>query len=129
KALVALGGSPMFELSLRAMAASGAIASVIVVAPPARVEEVRRSFSPQSSDIVAEVVAGGPSRMESTRLGLEALPPGADVVVCHDAARPFASSRLFRSVVDAVSGADGAVPVLPSADTVKRVRDGRILET
>ena len=49
----------------------------------------------------------------------------------HDAARPFASADLFRSVIDAVrSGADGVVPALPVADTIKVVSpDGRVLHT
>jgi len=54
----------------------------------------------------------------------------ADVVVVHDAARPLASRELFRAVVEAVvAGADGAIPGLAVADTVKRVRGGRVVET
>jgi 2-C-methyl-D-erythritol 4-phosphate cytidylyltransferase / 2-C-methyl-D-erythritol 2,4-cyclodiphosphate synthase len=72
-----------------------------------------------------EVVAGGETRSASVRAGLAAVPPDTDVVVVHDAARPLASSRLFRSVVDAVhAGADGAVPGLPLVDTVKRLGRG-----
>jgi len=44
--------------------------------------------------------------------------------VCHDAARPFASPALYSAVVSALASADGAVPVLAVADTVKRVRGG-----
>jgi 2-C-methyl-D-erythritol 4-phosphate cytidylyltransferase len=68
------------------------------------------------------VVAGGETRAASVRCGLAALPAGAATVVVHDAARPFASPALFRSVVAAVAGgAAGAVPGLPVADTLKRV--------
>lgn len=65
-------------------------------------------------------VAGGPTRTASVRNGLAAVPPEAEIVLVHDAARPWASVELFRSVIDAVrSGADGAVPGLPVTDTVK----------
>jgi 2-C-methyl-D-erythritol 4-phosphate cytidylyltransferase len=48
----------------------------------------------------------------------------------HDAARPFASPALFARVIAAVrDGADAAVPALPIPDTVKRVRDGVVVET
>jgi 2-C-methyl-D-erythritol 4-phosphate cytidylyltransferase len=51
-------------------------------------------------------------------------------VVVHDAARPLATRALFEAVVAAVrSGADAAIPGLPVADTLKRVRDERVLET
>jgi 2-C-methyl-D-erythritol 4-phosphate cytidylyltransferase len=51
-------------------------------------------------------------------------------VLVHDAARPLASSTLFARVIAAVrDGADAAVPALALADTVKRVRDGVVVET
>ena len=76
------------------------------------------------------VVAGGANRSASVRAGLDAVPDGAAIVVVHDAARPGAPVSLFEAVVAAVrGGADGAVPGLPLADTVKRVRDGAVVET
>lgn len=70
------------------------------------------------------VVAGADTRSGSVRCGLDALGDAADddVVVIHDAARPLASDTLFAAVVAAVcAGADGAVPGVPVADTLKRV--------
>lgn len=67
-------------------------------------------------------VAGGATRSASVRAGLAAVPADAEIVVVHDAARPLASTDLYARVVDAVrAGADGAVPGLAIADTVKRV--------
>lgn len=66
------------------------------------------------------VVAGGPTRSESVRAGLAAVPPAAAVVVVHDAARPAAGPDLFRAVVEAVrSGADAAVPGVPVVDSLR----------
>ena len=68
------------------------------------------------------VVAGGRSRSQSVRKGLEAVPPEATIIVVHDAARPGASTNLYRAVIEAVkAGADAAVPALPVVDTLKRV--------
>lgn len=67
-------------------------------------------------------VAGGPTRTASVRNGLAAVPSDAEIVLVHDAARPWASVELFRSVIAAVrAGADGAVPGLPVTDTVKTI--------
>ncbi len=78
------------------------------------------------------VVAGGPSRSASVRAGLAAVPDEAAVIVVHDAARPLADPSLFTRVIAAVrAGADGAVPGVPVADTIKLVdpSDGLVLET
>ena len=77
-------------------------------------------------------VAGGASRSASVRAGLAAVPADAAIVVVHDAARPLATPALFELVVAAVrAGADGAVPGIPVADTIKRIApDGeRVVET
>ncbi len=77
-----------------------------------------------------ERTIGGATRSDSVRAGLALVPPGAEIVVVHDAARPLASARLFERVLRAVvDGADGAVPGLPVADTLKRVDDDRVVET
>ena len=71
------------------------------------------------------MVAGGNSRAESVRRGLDAVPDSAEVILVHDAARPLASPELFASVVAAVTegGADGAIPGLAVSDTIKVVDD------
>ena len=73
-------------------------------------------------------VIGGATRQESVRRGLEALasdPP--DFVLIHDAARPLVSPRVIAAVIAALeSGADGALPMVAAADTLRRRgADGR----
>ena len=75
-------------------------------------------------------VEGGPTRSDSVRAGLAAVPADAEIVVVHDAARPLADRTVFARVVAAVrGGADGAVPGLPIADTVKEVRGDVVVGT
>ena len=70
------------------------------------------------------VVAGGATRSESVRAGLAKVPSDASIVCVHDAARPLASRELFTRVIEAVNaGADGAVPGLAVADTIKEVNE------
>jgi 2-C-methyl-D-erythritol 4-phosphate cytidylyltransferase len=77
-----------------------------------------------------EQTPGGATRSDSVRAGLALVSGDADVIVVHDAARPLASHELFARVIQAIAdGADGAVPALPVADTVKRVEGDRVVET
>lgn len=79
---------------------------------------------------VAAAVTGGATRSESVRAGLSAVPASVEIIVIHDAARPLASGALFDAVVASVrAGADGAVPALPVADTLKQVEGDRVVGT
>jgi 2-C-methyl-D-erythritol 4-phosphate cytidylyltransferase len=76
------------------------------------------------------VVVGGATRAESVRAGLAGVPADAEVVVVHDAARPLATTELYAAVVAAVrAGADGAIPGVAVADTLKRVDDDMVVCT
>jgi 2-C-methyl-D-erythritol 4-phosphate cytidylyltransferase len=131
KALLPLGGIPMFAHSLRSAALAGSIDDAVLVAPEGQLEiAMRMSTDLRDTVRVSAVVAGGDSRQESTRRGLVAVPADASVVLCHDAARPFASPALYDRVVAAVGGdVRGAIPGIRSPDTVKDVRDGMVAAT
>jgi 2-C-methyl-D-erythritol 4-phosphate cytidylyltransferase len=75
------------------------------------------------------VVAGGPTRSESVRRGLEGVPGDARIIAVHDAARPLAGLGLWVSVIAAIEGgADAAIPAVPVTDTVKEIgEDGRLV--
>ena len=67
------------------------------------------------------VVAGGAVRQDSVRAGLEALAPfEPDIVLIHDAARPYLPEATIPALVDALIRCDGAIPAIPVADTLKR---------
>ena len=78
---------------------------------------------------VAAAVAGGSTRAASVAAGLAAVPDDADLILVHDAARPFATPELVDRVLEALGQADGAVPGVPVTDTVKRVSAGLVVET
>jgi 2-C-methyl-D-erythritol 4-phosphate cytidylyltransferase len=132
KAFVSIGGRPLLAHALDGIAASSEVGSLIVVVPPGAEADARAVVAEIAGPPLEGVVAGGATRQESVRLGLRAVGSGADVALIHDAARPFARPEVFRRVVAALSAADhaeGAIPVVPSPDTVKLVRDGFVTET
>ncbi len=76
------------------------------------------------------IVAGGATRQESVLAGLEALAPHApDIVLVHDAARPFIPPGTIEALLAALRDAPGAIPAVPVADTLKRASAGRIEAT
>jgi 2-C-methyl-D-erythritol 4-phosphate cytidylyltransferase/2-C-methyl-D-erythritol 2,4-cyclodiphosphate synthase len=67
------------------------------------------------------VVPGGALRQNSVRAGLEALAPYApDLVLVHDAARPFAPAAMIKALIAALAANEAAIPAVPVADTLKR---------
>ena len=130
KALRLVGGVPMLVHAVRALARARLVDVVVVAAPPGDEAEVRSVLDTYEAPTDVRVTTGGETRQESVRLALESLAPDVDVVLVHDAARPLAPSELVDQVVAAVAaGAEAAIPALPVADTVKRVADGRVVET
>jgi 2-C-methyl-D-erythritol 4-phosphate cytidylyltransferase len=113
-----LGGRAVVDWSVEA-ARSVADGVVLVLS-----DEV--ATDPSTDSYGADIIAiGGANRSASVAAGVRAVPAEAEVIVVHDGARPLASGALFRAVVGAVrAGADGAVPGLALADTVKQVDDG-----
>ena len=128
KAFLPIGGRPILAVAAGAAAASPAVSSLVVTAPPGWEDRARACLHDQEVPVV--VVTGGATRRASVLAALEALPPRVSVVAIHDAARPFAPPDLFTAVIEGVSErTPGVVPVAPVTDTVKHVVDGLVVST
>ncbi|CAN5289089.1 bifunctional 2-C-methyl-D-erythritol 4-phosphate cytidylyltransferase/2-C-methyl-D-erythritol 2,4-cyclodiphosphate synthase [soil metagenome] len=114
-----LAGKSVLRWSAEALLGAGAEPLVVVVQPSDR-EVVTQALMGLTGWVLAE---GGATRTASVRSGL-AQAGGADAVLVHDAARPFLTARHIHALLAALEDADGAVPVLPVADTLKRDDDG-----
>ena len=123
-----IGGEPVIRTSLALFAEHPEIALVQPVIHP----DDRELFSAAAAELkVAPPVLGGATRQASVRAGLEALEQKRpDIVLIHDAARPFASPALLSRAIAAAGAATAAIPGLPVIDTVKAVdAEGRIRAT
>jgi 2-C-methyl-D-erythritol 4-phosphate cytidylyltransferase len=127
KAFVELGGRAMLVLAAEAALASGAVDRVVVAVPPGREAEAAELLTPLGGRALA--VTGAATRLASVRAALAAVPDVAEIILCHDAARPLATPALFRAVIDGLADTDAVVPVLPVRETVKRVRHGSVVAT
>lgn len=101
------------------------VSELVVVLPAALVAEGGTLVGPTSSP--CRIVAGGVRRQDSVREGFLAVSQAAELVLVHDAARPFVTDAVFARVIEAARQVGAAVPGVAIADTVKRIgtRDGR----
>jgi 2-C-methyl-D-erythritol 4-phosphate cytidylyltransferase len=130
KAFARLGELPLLAEPLRRLDESGWIDAVVVVAPPEWEEPAILLAEEVGASKVIACVTGGDSRSASVRAGVAEVPDDAAVILVHDAARPLLPDEVIGRLLGALGdGYDGAVPVLPVTDTVKRVRDGVVDET
>ncbi|HEY7296643.1 MAG TPA: bifunctional 2-C-methyl-D-erythritol 4-phosphate cytidylyltransferase/2-C-methyl-D-erythritol 2,4-cyclodiphosphate synthase [Xanthobacteraceae bacterium] len=116
-----IGPAPAIRASLTTLAAHKAIAAVQPVINP----EDERLYEASCGDLsVLAPVPGGATRQASVRAGLKALASLApDLVLVHDAVRPFASASLISRAIAAAVNHRAAVPVVPLVDTVKTIDD------
>jgi 2-C-methyl-D-erythritol 4-phosphate cytidylyltransferase len=130
KAFARLGELPLLAEPLRRLDGSDAIDAVVVVAPPGWEEPTILLAEELGASKVTACVPGGETRSASVRAGIAEVPEDAEVIIVHDAARPILPPELIPRLLDALQeGFQGAVPGVPVADTVKRVRDGVVIET
>jgi 2-C-methyl-D-erythritol 4-phosphate cytidylyltransferase/2-C-methyl-D-erythritol 2,4-cyclodiphosphate synthase len=128
KQLLDIGGRTILQRSVEAFTSHPQVRDVIVVlprgvaaAPPAWLAGASR----------VTIVSGGERRQDSVANAFDAVPGDVDVVLVHDAARPFVSGALISRAIDAAAAHGAAIVAVPASDTVKRVagHDGVISET
>jgi 2-C-methyl-D-erythritol 4-phosphate cytidylyltransferase len=128
KAFVPLAGQPMLLRAARAFDAAPSVEGIVAVVPPDRIGAAREMLGGVRK--LRDILAGGERRQDSVLSGLQAVPPGFEgVVLVHDAARPLVEVDLIEAVAKAAGESGAALPVLDLVDTVKRVRDDRVVET
>ena len=104
--------------------------AVSLVQPVIRSEDAELVHTETAGLGVLPPVFGGVTRQSSVRAGLEALlARKPDIVLVHDAARPFASADLIARAIRAAEKTGAAIPGLPVTDTIKRVDGSGIVET
>lgn len=121
KAFLDLEGRPLVAYSLDTFQSHPAVDHLVLVAPSGHLHEAARIA--KAYDKVRAVVAGGARRQDSVRRGLEeaSVADADDMVLVHDAARPFATAGLIAAVLGAAARTGAAVPGVPPADTVREI--------
>ena len=131
KQFLSLGGEPLIVQSLRTLQGAPVIDQIVLAVPPADIEYCEMEIvSRHRFTKVTRVVAGGAERQDSVRRALTQVRSDTEIVLIHDAVRPFVTLRMVAEVVAAARKWGAAIIALPMRDTVKQVRtDGMIERT
>jgi len=122
KQFLMLGGVPIMLHSLRALERAPSVSEVVLVVPKQEqtraLVEVVEQYGLKK---VKKVVAGGATRQESVHCGLNETGEDVEIVVVHDAVRPFVTAELIEQSIEAARRLGGAIVAVPMKDTPKQV--------
>jgi 2-C-methyl-D-erythritol 4-phosphate cytidylyltransferase/2-C-methyl-D-erythritol 2,4-cyclodiphosphate synthase len=120
KQLLDLGGRTILARSVEAFDDHPSVSDIVVVLPPHLASAAAESYiGPTSRPVV--VAAGGARRQDSVANAFAVVDPSAEIVLIHDAARPFVTSEVIDRTIEAAGTFGAAVAAIEASDTVKRV--------
>ncbi len=129
KQFLSLDGVPIFVHTLRKFAASPVIDEILLALRPDDRERAQKDIDREHFTKPLRLVVGGASRQETVARALGEAAESTEVVVVHDAVRPFVEPAMIQRVVEAARADGAAILGVPSADTVKQVERLTILGT
>ncbi len=121
KQFLEIDGRSILEMSVAALAASGCVQEVIVALPAEHLAAVASAWP--ASPMPISFVKGGARRQDSVANAFAKSSPDADLIVIHDAARPFVTSAVIARTVDAAHAHGAAIAAIAVRDTVKQAGD------
>ena len=135
KQFTELGGTPILIHTLRKFAAVDGVSEIWIALREHEIAGFRSRLQSEAKDILkkkVELVVGGEHRQQSVENALKAVAAAADdIVLVHDAVRPFVTAEIIQEVIDAAAKYGAAIAGLPAVDTVKQVErtaDGAIIK-
>jgi len=125
KQFTELGGTPILIHTLRRFAKSPEITEIVVALREAEIAPFRARLEKEAPEIMAKkavLLEGGESRQQSVANALSAVSGSADdIVLVHDAVRPFVTQEMIHEVIAAATKYGAAIAGVPAVDTVKQV--------
>jgi len=115
KVYLKIASRPLLSYTLTTFAVCEKIDEIILVIAPGEESDASKLTSGIEKD--TKIVHGGARRQDSSFAGISAC--SGDIVLIHDAARPFVSSKLIARLIDATREHGACVPVLPVVDTIR----------
>ena len=131
KQFLELDGTPIVIHSLRRIASCALVTDIIVATRADEVARLEERIAKEKFKQTVRVVKGGDSRQESVAAALNEVPKDTEIVLVHDAVRPFVTTEITREVIEAARKYGAAIAGLPAVDTVKQVErtaDGALVK-
>jgi 2-C-methyl-D-erythritol 4-phosphate cytidylyltransferase len=136
KQFTELAGTPILIHTLRKFAAVDAVSEIRIALRENEIAGFRARLESDAKDVLkkkVELVVGGEHRQQSVENALNAVAAAADdIVLVHDAVRPFVTREIIQEVIEAAKKYGAAIAGLPAVDTVKQVErtaDGALIKS
>src|ERR1051326_7470116 len=130
KQLLEIGGATILHRSVAAFAGHPRISDIVLVLPQQQTSFLLLPAADARPAPLIRIVHGGERRQDSVANGFDAVDHTSEIVLIHDAARPFVTADLIDRTIDAAASHGAAIAALRSRDTIKRVdKDGVIVDT
>lgn len=128
KQFLELDGVPIVILSLRRIASCELVTDIIVATRADEVARLEERIRSEKFKQNVRVVRGGDSRQDSVSCALEQVPEGTEIVLVHDAVRPFVTREQIARVIEEARHCKAAILGIPAMDTVKEVKRASLPE-
>ena len=128
KQFLELDGMPLLLFTLRRLAACAAITDFIISTRAEDVVALQAQVARAGLGRPARVVHGGDTRQQSVANGLAQVDPATEIVLVHDAVRPFVTVEQVNRVIAEARMRDAAILAIPAIDTVKEVKRASLPE-
>lgn len=128
KAFLPLRGKPLFLYAFDTLASLPQVAAITVVVGSDQIDTARRWVGDRTTTPV-HVVCGGAERQDSVAAGLATVAADCELVLVHDAARPFASAACLARCIEAAAVHGAAIAALPAHDTLKQVDEQHLIRS
>jgi 2-C-methyl-D-erythritol 4-phosphate cytidylyltransferase len=129
KQFLALEGVPIMVHTLRKFAAADPVNAMFLGLRPEDLERARKEIEREHFSKPLKLLEGGVTRQETVSRALAEAPATTEVVVVHDAVRPFISPEMIQQIIEAARKNGAAIFGIPSVDTVKQIERQIVLGT
>tara|TARA_Y200000002_G_scaffold70780_1_gene55309 strand:- start:9799 stop:10461 length:663 start_codon:yes stop_codon:yes gene_type:complete len=123
-----LNGQPLYEHSLKTFIDVSLFGEIILVVPVENQKTIEQQVKKKYKSLV-KVIVGGMNRQDSVKNGVMNSSSKTDLVVIHDASRPFITKKLIKDCILACSNSDGAIIALQPFDTIKYSKSNVVEKT
>lgn len=128
KIMAELGGQSVIAHTIRAFEESECIDEIVVVTRQELIAPIQQQINLYGFTKVAQVIQGGDTRMDSVRLGLQAIRKDAILAAIQDGARPLVTETIIQTAVTQAQRCHAAAPGVPVKDTIKQTDEtGRVV--
>jgi 2-C-methyl-D-erythritol 4-phosphate cytidylyltransferase len=129
KQFLSIEGVPIVVHTLRKFNEADSIDEISLGVRPEDMERAQAEIQREQYSKSVRLFPGGATRQQTVSLGVREAPSGTEIVVVHDAVRPFVTTELIQMSVEAARKSGAAILGVPSIDTVKQVERQTILGT